>query len=140
MWNGYRCANILLHELIIHALSEPNSPSADNFQKIQDQLSVSQSIMDNHCFDICASVPYYLNFQNCHGMRSEGNSLPSAADCQPVIWPLYVAASMDSSSDMMRGWAMVQLIRLGRIIGTQHTAVLAGLLRSKCEISKWIES
>jgi len=140
LWNNYRCATILVHDLIIYTLSTLNPPSLNDKQDILDRLVISQSIMDRHCLEICASVPYYLNFQNCRGTCPDSpDSMSRVADCQSLIWPVYVAASMDSSSDMMRGWAMVQLIRLGRMIGTQHTNVLASLLKSRGEISKWLE-
>lgn len=145
LWNYYRCAVILTHELKIHYLSLPHlSESTQMVSKSGDGLfydpymmpgQPSEDTIQSMCLDICASVPFYFNFQGCD---KSCTGSPDPIHCQSLIWPLYVASSMDQSSDMMRGWAMVQLIRLGQIIGTKQTSTLAALLQSKEHISDWL--
>jgi hypothetical protein len=84
------------------------------------QRQVLYAMIELMCLDICASVPFYFNYQSCDRSRT---SPRDTINCQSLIWPLYVAGSM--------GWVMHHLIRLGNIIGTKQTSMLAAILLSK---------
>ncbi|KAH8807777.1 hypothetical protein F5884DRAFT_790033 [Xylogone sp. PMI_703] len=142
LWNSYRCACIFTNELIMDYLqsvrnSGYKSGMAANVETYPDavQWQAAEDMILSMCLEICASTPYYFNFQGCDPTRTGPQS---AASCQLAVWPLYVAGSMGCSSDMMRGWVMAQLIRLGSIIGTRHTTTLAMLLKSKEELADWL--
>lgn len=62
MWNNYRSARIILHELIIETLSSLDSMNTDETSRQQRQSSIDRSrqIVIQLMNDICASVPFHL--------------------------------------------------------------------------------
>ena len=128
-YNLYRCARILMHELIVHWLDRS---SADDIQQRQS----SGAILSRLSAEICASVPCIFGQIDKNGPPNTSYS-PKAATGTWVLWPLYLAATMDSAKPTTRAWVITQLDRLGRIMGIQQATTLAAVLRTQKELTAW---
>ena len=128
-YNLYRCARILMHELIVHWLDRS---SADDLQQRQS----SEAILAKLNADICASVPCIFGQIAKNGPPNASYS-PKAATGTWVLWPLYLAATMNSATPTTRAWVITQLDRLGRIMGLQQATTLAAVLRTQKELTAW---
>jgi hypothetical protein len=136
-WNKYRCFCVLVNELILEFLDSPHIDRSRYTKSVLNlQHDKSKFEMMLHTSDICASVPYYLGSQTSDLRRPRCESI---TDSQLLIWPLYVAGSMENTSEAMREWVTTQLIRLGHIIGTMLPITLAKLLTGKAVIYEWRE-
>ena len=128
-YNLYRCARILMHELIVHWLDRS---SADDLQQRQS----SGAILARLSAEICASVPCIFGQIAKNGPPNASYS-PKAATGTWVLWPLYLAATMDSATPTTRAWVITQLDKLGRIMGLQQATTLAAVLRTQKELTAW---
>jgi hypothetical protein len=136
-WNKYRCFCVLVNELILEYLDSPHierSQYTKSVLKLQHEKAKFEMML--HTSDICASVPFYLGSQSDDLKRPRRESVTG---CQLLIWPLYVAGSMENTSKAMREWIITRLIRLGHIIGTMLPITLAELLTGKSVIYEWRE-
>ncbi|KAK0507284.1 hypothetical protein JMJ35_010322 [Cladonia borealis] len=128
-YNLYRCACILMHELIVHWLDRS---SVDDLQQRQS----SEAILAKLSAEICASVPCIFGQIAKNGPPNVSYS-PKAATGTWVLWPLYLAATMNSATPTTRAWVITQLDRLGRIMGLQQATTLAAVLRTQKELTAW---
>jgi hypothetical protein len=125
VWNNYRCVTILTNELILDHLRALKA--APKNLSVQFPASLQQELESNNLelsSDICATVPFFLELYN-------------SSACGKLVWPLYVAASMYSASDMMRDWVTAQLAQIGHIVGTNEAQTLARMLQTKEDILQW---
>jgi hypothetical protein len=136
-WNKYRCCGVLVNELILECLDSPHMKCSQYTKAVlklhHDKAKFEMML---HTSEICASVPFYLGNQ---GDNLKRQRCQSVTGCQLLIWPLYVAGSMENSSQAMREWVITRLIRLGHIIGTTLPITLAELLTGNSLIYKWRE-
>jgi len=83
--------------------------------------------------DICASAPFIFGeSQNAGSMY-----VPRAAAGTNLLWPLYLAATMDTTSPSTRAWCIIQLEKLGKLMGIRQASSLAKVLKTKKEITAW---
>ena len=128
-FNLYRCARILTHEFIVRWLDR-------SFVHDPQQRQASEAILVKLNADICATVPGIFGQIDKNG-PPDASSAPRAATGTWVLWPLYLAATMDSATPTTRAWVIAQLDRLGRIMGLQQATSLAAVLRTQKEITAW---
>ena len=64
-------------------------------------------------------------------------TIPKAAASVAMLWPLYVAATMEGSKPSTRAWVITRLERLGHLIGIQQAVSLADVLKTKEEVTAW---
>ncbi len=128
-YNLYRCARILTHELIVRWLDR-------SFAHDPQQLQASEAILARLNAEICATVPCIFGQIDRNGPPNASYS-PRAATGTWVLWPLYLAATMDSVTPTTRAWVIAQLDRLGRMMGLQQATTLAAVLRTQKEITAW---
>ena len=84
--------------------------------------------------DICASVPFVIGTTNILGQEA---MLPRVAAGMALIWPLYLAATMDTVAASTRAWVITRFERLGHVMGIQQGLSLAHVLRTKKHITAW---
>ncbi|MCJ1279212.1 hypothetical protein MMC21_007036 [Puttea exsequens] len=126
-WNMWRCSRILVHESMMRWLLR--HPSYDRAQILK-----SETLLKHTNEDICASVPFV--FGESH-KDDPTPYVPRAAAGMTLLWPLYLAATMDTTPPSMRAWCLVQLERLGNAVGIHQATSLAQVLRSEKEITAW---
>ena len=128
-WNLYRSARVMTHELILHWLSK--NPEYENNNLLRRE---SEILLLRLSADICASVPFILGeVESADGTRF----LPRAIGGLGIVWPLYLAATMDTTSESTRAWVITRLDRLGHVMGIQLAVSLAHVLKTKKEITAW---
>lgn len=137
IWNTYRCTSLLVNELILdlfnadanqHPLESPSTYAADK--------RLAQDCMDTAVSDICATVPFYLGWDQNAGVSDLSVGRPSAGICESLIWPLYLAASVTHSSEQ-KEWIVSQLDYIGCLIGNQQATTFANILRTGGDVSSW---
>ncbi len=125
-YNLYRVARILTNEMILSWLRR--NPEWDN---VHVQSRQSETILARLNADICASVPFAL------GEVEGGESLPRASVGIALVWPLYLAATMDGAQESTRAWVITRLDKLGHELGIQQAVSLANVLKTKQGITAW---
>lgn len=124
IWNTYRCARILVNEIILNSLAHAlDTESCRAAQALINQLSS----------DICASVLFHLWGDNS---IQHSSYTPRAAAGYSLLWPLYVVGVFGQPNPM-RSWAIAQLDKIGGLMGIQQATSLANLLRMDKEIKVW---
>ncbi|KAL2050410.1 hypothetical protein ABVK25_009382 [Lepraria finkii] len=129
-WNLYRCARILTHEVIERWLSR-------NLTYDMAQLRQSEAVLSKLNADICASVPCVFGQVDVNGLQTGYSYSPRAATGTWILWPLYLAATMDTATPTTRAWVINQLDKVGRTMGIQQAISLAAVLRAQKEITAW---
>lgn len=131
VWNVYRCARILTQEIITAWLSRNSMP---NPALDESQRRHSENLLANLAYDICASAPFILGASS----SSVYSSQPArAASGTALLWPFYLAATMDQQLVGVRAWIITRLELIGRIMGIKQAESLANVLRTKREITAW---
>lgn len=125
-YNLYRGARILTNELILNWYL--HNPTWDN---IHVQRRQSETVLARSYADICASVPFAI------GDAGNGVSVPRASAGLALVWPLYLAATMDNRQESTRAWVITRLDKLGRVMGIQQAISLANVLKTKDGITAW---
>jgi hypothetical protein len=143
-WNHYRSIRMLVNELILEHLSHLNQnqfvyqdPGQDFSILYENRMLFSKSVLVQMTQDICASVPYYLNYQDPGRTDDPINNPPKAAGGNLLLWPLYTAAVTEVVSDVMRSWVVGRLKAIAEIMGIRQATALAHVLSLKKEIDVW---
>ena len=126
-WNMWRCSRILLHEVMMKWLVR---------HEIYDlaQMRESEAVLRSLSADICASAPFVFG----EGQTNRPLTyVPRAAAGTNLLWPLYVAATMDTTIPSTRAFCILQLDKLGRLMGIRQAASLAKVLKTQKEITAW---
>ncbi|PVH79815.1 C6 zinc finger protein [Cadophora sp. DSE1049] len=130
IWNLYRVSRLIIQSLI-HRVSCfcPTTTEAT-----QDRIdTINQSMVSQ----ICASIPFLLGY-DCSALKHTTNSPPSSLwpQCLPnkprvsnntgkfsLIWPMYLASSVNSVPENQKDWLREQLSWIART-GDAHAQVL----------------
>ncbi|KAJ5624570.1 hypothetical protein N7510_000879 [Penicillium lagena] len=118
VWNKYRCARIIVNRLIfmqLHRL-ERKSRDSSNHSSYKSQLPEIESLLKHLAIEICSSVPFQLGIA---GRRKD--SLPFPEMIKPaagftLLFPLYLAATVDGYPDPTCLWVMTCLNFFGRFM------------------------
>ena len=129
--NFYRSARILTQEVITGWLSRNSMP---NSSINESQRRHSKVLLTNLAYDICASAPFILG-----ASKSSVSSLrpPRAGTGAPLLWALYLVATMDQELPGARTWIITRLALIGRMMGIKQAESLANVLKTKREITAW---
>jgi hypothetical protein len=140
IWNNYRSIRVLVNELLlVHLLhlsqKQTSFPNQQEFFSSYDsEVTRVKSLMMTLTHEICASVPFYLGY---HESQKSPPTPPKAVNGNLLIWPLYIAASMDMVSEVIRAWAVTRLETVGESLGIRQAAVLASVLNRGKKITIW---
>lgn len=135
VWNAMRTCRILLHEMIKDQLLAASMTITPIFTDEESDMRLQNSInvMLDMRTDILASIP--------HHTPSVLNGTPSAllegSRSYFVLWPLFLAGSMDFSTIEIRHWTAARLRDIGETTGLRQAIVLADILISREHISSW---
>jgi hypothetical protein len=134
IWNGMRTCRILLQEAIrdqVLAASCAITPifTEEESNTLNDNtISAMLKMRD----DILASVP-----QHTPETLKRRPSFLDGSRGYFVLWPLYLVASMDLTTQPIRKWAISRLRSIGESVGLRQAIVLAGFVAARKHISAW---
>lgn len=131
VWNVYRCARILIQQVITAWLSRNFMPTPALHES---QRRRSGILLANLAYDICASAPFILGASHSFVYSSLP---PRAASGTNLLWPFYLAATMDQQPAGMRDWIITRLEFIGRIMGIKQAESLAKVLKTRKHITVW---
>lgn len=125
LWNMYRCARILAHEVIMKRVDRRSmttvSPSA--------QRRKSEAMIAQLSDDVAASVPFYL--QGDHLQEHSSYNPKTGLVGQQLLWPLFLIARISQPSSLLRIWVIVQLNKIGHITGVHQNIAIAKTLKER---------
>lgn len=127
IWNCYRNVRLLIHEAIIVAALKYGTEE-------QPELRASEAVLATMSDGICHSAAYLLRSQP-HG--TEGLRQNTCSDGHPspggflLIWPLFFAGMLRTSSVRQREWVASVIERIGLQTGLQLAMIMARMLREK---------
>ena len=129
--NFYRCARILTQQVITRWLSRNSMPDP-SINELQRRHS--KALLTNLAYDICASAPFILGASEISVYSSRP---PRAGAGTPLLWVLYLVATMDQELPGVRTWVITRLALIGRMMGIKQAESLAIVLKTKREITAW---
>ncbi|KAJ8059008.1 hypothetical protein OCU04_011988 [Sclerotinia nivalis] len=141
LWNHYRCARILINEIVYVQLThlqytQPElfvlGPRNPTFSDSQLETSTTTIIQLSH--DICASVPFMLGYKEGGEVSL---SSAKAVSGNLLLWPLYTAACTAVVSDMMCHWVAGRLRVISDIMGIKQAAPLSHILTKRKDLLAW---
>ncbi|OAL18144.1 hypothetical protein AYO22_10921 [Fonsecaea multimorphosa] len=128
IWNNYRGARILIHEMLLStAVSLPTTTGIHS-----KQLHTTINLLHRMNTEICLSVEYHLRpspeiplySSNDHQNGIGTDSIPGG---ELLLWPLFMAGMLPTTSPERRIWISNHLRRIGANLGI-------GLALSMCQI------
>jgi hypothetical protein len=121
IWNNYRSARILIHEtlmtLVLAGFLACGSTTLD------DSIGILSAVT----LEICRSVPFHFDPSGvCGGLNTvqgkNGQEFSSCPGGYLLLWPLYMAGMLQTTSKECRKWIADQLNRVGLCLGI-HLAI-----------------
>lgn len=123
VWNMYRVSRLVLQSVLLRAVVRLSFMSNDD--QALDYLRIEKTCSDL-VMDICASVPFLLGYDLSELRRSTTSCPYNEMSIWPqnamektkvsghtgrfsLIWPLYIACSVQSIPDIQRKWLRAQL-------------------------------
>ncbi|KAJ5915930.1 hypothetical protein N7454_010837 [Penicillium verhagenii] len=143
MWNNYRSARILVHELIIDTVKALDASAEDTDRRQQHALaSQSRVIAHQLVEDICSSVPFNLGAGT---EADDGNDIEASAPFQvtaaggfSLMWPLLIAGNSGLACKELRQWIINCLDKIGHSMGINQALAMAHLLRRGMGSRAWL--
>ena len=154
LWQHYRCTRILVNEIIVTQIAAlfyqlstpldfqldvntgnckdmalpPDFPFANNFY-------ASHAMLTSLTHDICASVPYYLNY-HIHGSAwSDREHSPPAGCGNLLLWPLYMVGQLHAVSPLMRKWVVGRMAKISEVLGITQIGLIGKLIDDGQELT-----
>lgn len=125
VWNHYRSLRIITNEVIIDAIY-----SSGNATSHEVQRRSSEQLLNKLTADICGSVPPFLGYRN--GQKNAPVMIGTL-----LLWPLYTCAAQNYASPVARDWIILQLDKIGEVMGIRLATSLARVLRTRGEVTVW---
>lgn len=149
LMNHCRVILILVHEIILIQLKYIRHPSPDELSaeagynpislpSYASQISKSSQKTILDLIDlICASVPFYLDYEYCARPAATHTESPPprAAGGNALMWALYVCAQIYFVRSSTRAWIIGRLNKIGVEMGVQQANILAKFLLERKEIT-----
>lgn len=130
VWNHYRCARILVSELILsHAHKLPNNSAKIMPENFRFYCKSLRSTISHLAADICRSCPFHLGACNAE-VLPETPILPpeSYLGGLMLLWPLFVAGIVEGPTHPQRQWVIQCLRIIGNTWGLAQALATMDLL------------
>jgi hypothetical protein len=127
IWSYYRSARMILNLLIrerilLFGASLPGHP---------DPIHAATRNMEQLSMDVFLSVAFTVDFQFPPHRAGPSAVRPGGfLSSYSVLWPLYVAASLQTADSPLREWAARRLEYFGRHMGIGQALVMAAAVRN----------
>ncbi|KAL3467490.1 hypothetical protein BJX64DRAFT_247846 [Aspergillus heterothallicus] len=140
-WNQYRCARIIVCEIILSCLRRLSavSPTMAMSKELQNHCARIRNVTREVAGDICASAAYHLGV--------EGS--PAAAFTVPtnycyvggmlLLWPLTLAGGTEPRDHPLRKWTRDCLRLIGHSIGIDQALALIEVLEQEAGVFEGLE-
>ncbi|KAL4949262.1 hypothetical protein BDW69DRAFT_202962 [Aspergillus filifer] len=130
-WNHYRCARILVSEILLSSLQKITSispASGSPFNDLLIQVRTLRSTIRRLGTDIIRSVPSLLTPSST---RSRIATLPDQSYLSGLmlLWPLWIAGIIESISHPQRKWVIKCLEIIGHTRGLAQALAVMDILR-----------
>lgn len=151
-WNQYRVIRLLINEMLLDQLQhleqlhhQPTLSSggqpAPTSGTLHGQILSTRSLLVQLMSDLCASVPYHLNYRPTYPSQPllsspyPGTSAPPDPSSHPravvgniLIWPLFSLACNTWCTPIMRTWIVGRLRVVAQRLAISQADVLAQLI------------
>ncbi|KAL2871876.1 Zn(II)2Cys6 transcription factor [Aspergillus lucknowensis] len=140
-WNQYRCARIIVCEIILSCLRRLSavSPTMAMSKELQGHCARIRNVTRELASDICASAAFHLGV--------EGS--PAAAFTVPtnycyvggmlLLWPLTLAGGTEPKDHPIRKWVRDCLRLIGHSIGIDQALALIDVLEQEAGVFEGLE-
>lgn len=131
LWNHYRCARILVSEIILAQVHKVSCSSPQGYLSEEFRLHTKslRSTIRRLGEDICRSVPFHLGA--CNSAVLPGRPmLPSETYIGGLIllWPLFLAGIIEGANHPQRQWVRKCLNMIGNSMGMDQALALMDIL------------
>ncbi|KAF9884906.1 transcriptional repressor general negative regulator of transcription subunit 4 [Aspergillus nanangensis] len=139
IWNYYRNARILLNllirdRLLVHLTIQP-------YPEWKPLLDKTKTTIERCSVDILFSLSFVIAVQFTSLQRGHDQTRPGGyLAAYYVIWPLYVAVSVQTPGTPLWEWAVGRLEYIGRVLGIGQALLMARVMRrelAKVDISSY---
>jgi hypothetical protein len=128
VWNQYRCARIIVSELILsHMWKISDSSKLEMSDEFQVHCKNIRATIRRLAVDICRSVPYHLG---AHQKDASPNCPPpeSYLGGLTLLWPLFLAGVVENPSHSLRRWVVDALKMIGNAMGIDQALALMDMV------------
>lgn len=128
-WNQYRCARIIVSEIILSRLRQISESSS--LRSLSDEFRLQcktiRSTIRRLAVDICRSVPYHLG---AHEKETPPNFPPpeTFVGCLMLLWPLFLAGVVENPKHGLRRWVTQCLKMIGNTMGLDQALALMDIV------------
>ncbi|GAD98864.1 C6 finger domain protein, putative [Paecilomyces variotii No. 5] len=142
-WNNYRAARILVNEIILARLrlmhSQPTAVSSSS--EFGVQCANIRSTLRQLAADVCYSIPYACgNVNGSNHIDVEDVYISkSSIGGFIVLWPLFLAASVDGWDRVVGEWCIECFRWIGRTLGIGQALAMIDILRMNTGIVRWMD-
>ncbi|KAH8429773.1 Zn(II)2Cys6 transcription factor [Aspergillus melleus] len=130
-WNHYRCARIMVSEIILsHTHQLSSNPAAYLSEDFRLHCKTLRSTIRRLGVDICRSVPFHLGVFNAEALP-DTPILPreSYIGGLMLLWPLFIAGMVEGPTHPQRQWAIQCLDVIGHSWGLDQALAIMDLLK-----------
>ncbi|KAF9634258.1 hypothetical protein BFW01_g5153 [Lasiodiplodia theobromae] len=131
IWNDYRVTRIFTLSIIMACCSVISPDSTDLSVKamLANTHFITQGLID----DLCASVPFHINYDLQPRAREIGQDRESAEALGGflLVWHVFVAANVECIPEQQREWLQGRLLHIGKEFGLSHAQMLGIAKRHK---------
>lgn len=133
-WNQYRCARIIVSEIILGCLRRIaiNSKAAAVSSELQSHCGRLRSTTRQLAVDICCSVPFHFGVGNV--ATKPLGSVPLGQNYIGgliLLWPLILAGATESKHHPLRNWVIECLYVIGHSMGIDQALLLIDILETE---------
>ncbi|RDW69994.1 hypothetical protein BP5796_08391 [Coleophoma crateriformis] len=152
-WNNYRLIRILLNEIILELLQNPEQGSFFNtaFVEAEQKIHTCNLTIERMCNEICASLPQFTREPSCFavganktaqsaGMYMHGQISTSQRRSQAtaLVFALYTAASSPTCSSKNCSWIVNELQIMGSEMNISEARIVKDILLKKGKVNPWV--
>ncbi|GME33013.1 hypothetical protein GTA08_BOTSDO10878 [Neofusicoccum parvum] len=124
IWNDYRITRVFTLSIIMACCSaiSPNSTDLSVKALLANAHFVTQGLID----DLCASVPFHMNFDLQNRAIEVGQDRESAEALGGflLVWHVFVAANVECIPEPQRQWLQGRLLHIGHEFGLSPSQML----------------
>lgn len=121
IWNQYRCARIVLHEIMIAIWEKLLSIDGCSKHKLVSSLRRSVQVISTLLSAICDSIPFHLQRINSRG-ELVAQTTQRVLGGEHLLWPLDLVFHSRWSTDSQRSQARKALEEIGTCFGLRQAS------------------
>ena len=128
IWNQYRCARILVSELILsHMWKISDSSKLEMSEDFRAHCKTLRTTIRRLAVDICRSLPFNLG---AHQKDASPNCPPpeSYLGGLTLLWPLFMAGIVENPGHALRRWVGDALKMIGNAMGIDQALALMDMI------------